>query len=637
MRITKICILLISCFIFHFQLSAQNQKMVDSLVEVYHSKKNTYNNDSVFFNLLYEISYYHYNPDTALKFANELIKYAQNKSDHFFLYRGLLQKGNVLCLKGNYEDAVKALFRCASEARKMNYSRGIGCAYVAIGDIYLSTEDHGNALKYYNQAIQIFRNLNDSSVLANALFNAGSEYLFINNTDSALAYFNASESIYIKLNHKIGIAYSLGNKGLVFLQSENYGKAEKNLLSAIEMLKDLNDMYPVASYQRALAKLYKAKGDNDKAIDFALSSYDLASKYGLKQPIRDACEILSDIYSSTGNFKEALDYHLEFIAYRDSIINEETIRKVADLRTEFEVSQKQAEVDLLKKKRQTQVLISAGLALVTLLIGTLGIVLYVNNKRKQKLNIQLAEQKEEMETQRDQLVELNNTKDRFFSIISHDLRGPISTLHGFSIILKEYISNGNIKSLSELADDLNASINKVSSLLDNLLDWALSQQGRFPYTPVKVNLSEIIHEIIMNSSHMAMSKDIDILCNPPESLMVWADKNSLMTILRNLLNNAIKFSYKDSKIEIFAGKLKKYAEIRVKDYGVGIPKEKISDLFKLKGDKSTWGTAKEKGVGLGLSIAYDFITMNKGTINVESEVGKGTTFILKIPLEKPVE
>lgn len=248
------------------------------------------------------------------------------------------------------------------------------------------------------------------------------------------------------------------------------------------------------------------------------------------------------------------------------------------------------------------------------------------------INRQLGEQKEELETQRDQLAELNHTKDRFFSIISHDLRGPVNSLHGFSVILKEYIANGNVAELTELTDELNQAISKVSSLLDNLLSWALNQQGRFPFSPAKVKLAEILDETVMSMAPMALAKNIDIVNEAEDDLTVWADKNSMMTVFRNLINNAVKFSQKNSTIEVHAAKVNNEIVIKVKDYGVGIPEEKIKDLFKLKGDKSTWGTAREKGVGLGLSLAWDFVKMNEGEIDVESEVNKGTTFVVKLPV-----
>ncbi len=642
-----------------FIVEGQDQRIADSLSKIYYSD-NKHSGDSAYLELLYNLSYYQSNPDSALKFSNKLIGYATQKSNERYIYRGLLQKGNALRLKGNLDDAASVLFDCASEAQKINYQRGVGCATMALADVYMSSDNHNTSIRYYHKAMIIFNNLKDSALLANITFNIGSEYLRMYQPDSALSYFNISEDLYQKLKNQSGIAYNAGNKGLAYSKLKNYKQAEINLLKAIDQLKQLKDVYAVTSYQIGLSKIYRKQGELNRAIKYAMDSYQSAMDYGLMPQVRDACEFLSELYELTGDYKQALKYQIEYVTNRDSIINEQKILQIADLRTEYEVAQKQIEVDLLQKKREKQKIIIASLAAIVFLIAVLVFLLLINNKRKQQINKQLAEQKEELEsqrdlleeqkeeleaqrdqleqqkeeleTQRDRLSELNQTKDRFFSIISHDLRGPISSLHGFSLILMEYMDSKNYKEIPALAEELNISINKVSSLLDNLLDWALSQQGRFPYVPSKLSLPEIIDDIIMSSSPMALAKNISIIKEVEDNLFIWADKNSLLTVFRNLVNNAIKFSYTGSNIEVKTTRKNDVAEITIKDFGVGIPNEKIKDLFKLKGDKSTWGTAQEKGTGLGLSLAYDFITMNKGTIEVESEVDKGTTFIVKIPV-----
>ena len=632
MKIISASLLLTGIFLSANQVYTQDQRIADSLSYIYYSQPAE--NDSLLMELLYNLSYYHPAPDSALKFSEKLIDLAEENANLRYVYRGLLQKGSALRLKGEFDEAAKTLFECASVANKMNYNRGVGCAYTALGDIYFSAEDHANSLKYYKNAIAIFGEEHDSALMANVLFNAGSEYLNIDKPDSALYYFDISEKIYNSLKNPTGMAYCIGNKGLAWSRTGRYRLAEKNLLHAISMLKDLGDMYPVASYQKGLSVIYKQTGNYTKAIDIAKKSHDLALRYGLTQQVRDACEILSELYSLTGDYKNAFEYHIAYISYRDSIINAEKILQLANMRADFEVAQKQAVVNILKRKKLIQTIVIIGLVIIVLLTGALIFILMINNRRRLQINRQLEEHKEELEAQRDRLAELNSTKDRFFSIISHDLRGPVSSLHGFSIILREYIETGRISELHDLTDDLTQSVSKVSSLLDNLLDWALSQQGRFPYSPEKLNLLSLIEETIMSSAPMALAKNINIGSDVDNNITIWADKNSVMTVFRNLLNNAVKFSHKDSNIDVLAKKEDITALVQIKDYGVGIEKEKLKDIFKLKGDKSTWGTAKEKGVGLGLSLAWDFVMMNKGTIDVQSKEGEGTTFYIQIPLVK---
>jgi two-component system, NtrC family, sensor kinase len=237
-----------------------------------------------------------------------------------------------------------------------------------------------------------------------------------------------------------------------------------------------------------------------------------------------------------------------------------------------------------------------------------------------------------MKAQQEQLENLNHTKDRFFSIISHDLRGPISSLGSLPVLFKEYIASNDINELSELIVHMDNSMQQVSNLLDNLLEWALSQQGTFPYHPDTIILNNVITEVCSMFSTMAETKGIRLIEDIHEEILVLSDKNSLMTIIRNLLNNAIKFTPQGGSITLAAEKKNSNAWITIKDTGVGMPEEKLQTLFHLNEKKSTWGTDHEKGLGIGLCLVHDFVLMNNGTIKAESKEGQGTSFIVTIPL-----
>ncbi|MCR9254420.1 MAG: HAMP domain-containing histidine kinase, partial [bacterium] len=326
----------------------------------------------------------------------------------------------------------------------------------------------------------------------------------------------------------------------------------------------------------------------------------------------------------------------QYIAYRDTINNEETIRKMADLRTEYEVGQKQAEVDLANAEKEAQakqaLIVGGGLSVVLFLIGIIAFIQYRNNQQKKATNQILRHQKGELETQKTQLEALNSTKDRFFSIISHDLRGPVNAFFGVSKLIKMYVSKGKVNEITEIAEDIDESVSKLSGLLDNLLDWAVQQQGQFPNVPEKVNFNEMTNDLIQVFDTMAKSKNIELINDLPDKVELFVDKNSTMTIFRNLLNNALKFTEEGGSVT-FHGELdKETAILKVTDTGVGIPADKLKKLFTLNEKKSTWGTAGEKGLGLGLQLAYEFAEMNKGAIEVESEEGVGTSFIVKLPV-----
>ena len=292
----------------------------------------------------------------------------------------------------------------------------------------------------------------------------------------------------------------------------------------------------------------------------------------LKEQIRDASLKLSELYGETGNYKKAFEYQSQYLSYGDSISSVETIRNMADLRTEFEVSQKQIEVDLLSQEKKTQQAISlgliSGLALVIILIG----VLYRNNQRKLKSNQLLEEQK-------DRLERLNNTKDKFFSIISHDLRGPVNAFHGISQLIKSFLLKGKTDELIAVAEDIDKSVDGLSELLNNLLNWAVQQQGHVQNVPEKVSLNEMIDGLFNTFDNMAKSKNISLESGLDEDIELWVDRNSAMTILRNIVNNSLKFSEAGGKIDIITAQENEYAVIKITDTGVGIPEKKLKELF----------------------------------------------------------
>ncbi|HNP17874.1 MAG TPA: HAMP domain-containing sensor histidine kinase, partial [Fulvivirga sp.] len=175
------------------------------------------------------------------------------------------------------------------------------------------------------------------------------------------------------------------------------------------------------------------------------------------------------------------------------------------------------------------------------------------------------------------------------------------------------------------ADDL-------SGLLDNLLNWALQQQGHFPNVPEKIEVEELGNELKGIFSNMAKAKNIELTTLVSNNLALWGDKNTTRTIFRNLVNNALKFTPEGGKVSLLAELNGNSATVIVQDTGVGIAEEELKRLFEMDGKKSAYGTAGEKGLGLGLQLVYEFVEMNKGTIEVESEVGKGTKFIVNLPL-----
>jgi signal transduction histidine kinase len=252
---------------------------------------------------------------------------------------------------------------------------------------------------------------------------------------------------------------------------------------------------------------------------------------------------------------------------------------------------------------------------------------------------QIEEQSEELLSQKEALVEMNNelnelnaSKDKFFSIIAHDLKNPFSTIIGYSDMLKEEMKSGNYETIKESAILINTSAVQTLSLLENLLEWANSQRGKISFNPVPINLRELLVEEFSLLDDMATGKNIELKSYLTDNLIVSADRNMIKTIFRNLISNAIKFTHKNGKVEVKAVRDNRHVEISVSDNGVGMTSNTKAKLFRIDGDLTTNGTEDEKGTGLGLFLCKEFVEKHGGKIWVESEIGKGSDFKFSLPV-----
>ena len=223
------------------------------------------------------------------------------------------------------------------------------------------------------------------------------------------------------------------------------------------------------------------------------------------------------------------------------------------------------------------------------------------------------------------------TNHRFISILGHDLRSPFSTILGVLGLLKESFYDYSETEIEKFIDMAIESANRTLTLLDELLAWSYAQNMGKSISPLKVNLIEVIQAEIMNFSVIAQQKEIILTHTVPSGLNVTADLMMVKTILRNLINNAIKFTPRGGNISITASENSPFVEISVKDSGLGIAKDIQENLFKIDKFHSLPGTENEKGSGLGLLICKEFVTLHGGDIKIDSKPGAGSSFMFTLP------
>ena len=224
------------------------------------------------------------------------------------------------------------------------------------------------------------------------------------------------------------------------------------------------------------------------------------------------------------------------------------------------------------------------------------------------------------------LKELNETKDKFFSIIAHDLRNPFTSMLGSTELLSERIENLNPVKIKELIQIIDDSAKSGYAILQNLLDWSRSQTGMIDLSPEELDLKTLINENIQSLNLMWAKKKISITTDVKESTLIYADKNIVDAVLRNLIGNAIKFTHMSGKVNVGASVNGKEVIVTIRDNGIGIPEKIVKDLFRIDTRYSRPGTSMEQGTGLGLKICKEFVEMQGGRIWVESTDHKGSEF-----------
>ena len=238
---------------------------------------------------------------------------------------------------------------------------------------------------------------------------------------------------------------------------------------------------------------------------------------------------------------------------------------------------------------------------------------------------------EEIKEKNEQLQKLNASKDKLFSVIAHDLRSPFNGFLGLTQLMVEDLSTMTLEEIQTIALSMRNSATTLYRLLENLLQWSMLQQNRISFNPALIPLSPLVSDSIGMANLLATSKEIRISTNISDDILVFADSNMLLTILRNLVSNGVKFTKKGGQVIISAETLDNFTIISIEDSGIGMTPDMVNDLFRLDVNTSRKGTDGESSTGLGLIICKDFVEKHSGTMWVESEVGKGSTFCFSIP------
>jgi signal transduction histidine kinase len=587
-------------------------------------------------------------------------------------------------MEGDYSEALKYDLLCVNLYSKTNDSVRLARALNDVGTDYRDLGNYEEGYFYLIDAYKVARNHHkvpgreDSLVMSIALHNIGTVFSELGQFDIALGHLKASAGISAKLNDIEGSPYTHDEMGELYRRKKDLDQAETYLLTALREARKLKIRVLVPRIHLHLASLYLDKrnfakssayydsvkvqqtsinnrfglaecdlgkgklmfqtGDFESALQLYLKSLASAQAINARNLALLCFKELATLFEARNDFEKSLHYLKRHDALRDSIFSESSMEKLFQAQVRFETENKDDQIAFLSQDRTRQLfeikrqeLISNILVIVFALTVFLLFTVFRSGRRRKRINVLLLEHQEEIKRRSMELEQLNQVKDKFFSIISHDLRSPMNALAGtLELLDQKHITQ---EEFSELSKNLRGQFNHTRTLINNLLNWTLMQMDKLKIQPENISLRSKVEESFAAFANL-YPKNIAMENRVDDRIMAFADPNIINLVLRNLILNAIKFTENGGRIWVTATEKENGILVTVSDNGIGIRPEVKKMLFEKTSGYSTRGTANEKGTGLGLILCKEFIEKNGGRIWLESEMGKGTTFYFTIPAAK---
>ena len=557
------------------------------------------------------------NYDKSLSTYKKALRLAEETADSIQIAFSKNNIGGIYRLQGNYSVSLKYVLEALRIFERNNHKEGISFCTINIGIIYWRQQNHLKALEYLNYTLRIREEIKDKPGGALALNLIAQIHFEMGDIDTALKYYEQVEKKYEEINSKKGLADAWGGLGGIYYSKKQYKIALQYSQRALKTANEISYLEGQITNFNNIGRIY-AKLNNyieaDKNFNKALT---LATKTEIIDSQIECYRFLAEYNEIKKDYKQSLIFVRKYHALRDSVLNFQNSTFISQMESEYQIEKITRQNELLVKDLELNVRQRNYLLIIAALVIGFAIGLYYLYSSKKKANIKLRE--------------LDVMKDKFFGIIAHDLRSPFNTMFGFTNILKDEYDSIQDSERIELIKNVERAGRQAYRLLENLLHWALSQTDRMEFNKEEVDLYEIILDTFSLLKETASNKQITLNTTVEENCMVFCDEPMIKTVVRNLITNAIKFSFPNSVISVTAEELKNYRRICIEDTGTGIVDELREKIFSLENVYTSKGTNGESGTGLGLIICKDFVEKNGGKIWFESKISKGTKFYFSIP------
>ncbi len=583
----------------------------------------------------------------ASSYDNAIANY-QKSNDHYLVAGdtlGLIEVANSIGLSYYYlqqfEQSAHHFFEGLRMAEKIENREQIAFLLANMGMVHISMMNLRAAINYYRKALAINSELKRTESIAVNLNGIGISYFWMEKPDSANVYYRKALAVFRETGNQKRVAVLLNNiANICASNNDSIDKAFVYYREAEKIFNELGSKENEACVIEGLGNAYRRKGLYQEAIGNYQRGLEMLKTippdYQLLQLYYSE---LALTYEALGDYKKALQYERVKTQYADSLLNKERLEQIEIIEKQYETEKKEAEIGRLKaeqelsvaRRKQDQYFKILGFVTAFFLFVAFAYTFYLF-KQKKKNNEALAMKNRQISKSEEELSLLNAAKNKFFSIIAHDLKSPFHTVMGYSQLLSKEYHQYSDEDREKFAGNIYKSANTIFRLLSNLLDWSRSQTDRLLFNPVSIEFVLIYGNVYNLLKSNADEKKIAVCADFDEGQEVFADPVMLETIVRNLVGNAIKYTYEGGEIVVSIRQSDNEFIISVKDNGVGINPENLEKLFQIDSKVKQKGTHNEDGTGIGLILCKELTDKHRGRIWAENVPEGGSVFYVALPL-----
>ncbi len=594
----------------------------------------------------------------ALQNAQRALNVYRSLNDAAGIEKSLLNLAIIYRRLGIYDSALEYASELLRTYEEKDDSNGIASAANQIATIYSHFEQYDDAERFYKKTLAMPEQAIEKKYHAAALRGVASILHKRLQGEEALEYANNAKALYKTLKSIEGLESTNRLIGQIHNDLGNSEASVKAFEEALAQSKKSGSRWPEASNLIHMGSVL-VEQDPKRAREIISEGIRIAKRQKTKSLIIDGYQALALLEQKAGDYEKAYDLLKKQYNLTRDLNKQEVKKRIADLKIIREINEKERKIEVLERKSKIDALEldrqSAELKIITkentisrlrlererifrilLIFLTILILLvlaelYGRFRYSRSMQWKLHQKNTQIEAKNRTLEDSNATKDRFLSIVAHDLRGPISALTALTGLLKDQLENFSRDQLQEHANSLHDASEQTLILVNDLLEWAMTQVRNTDPIPRSHSILTICSKSIESVDATAKAKKINIKCSIDESLNVFADQNMVKAVVRNILSNAIKFTPQNGEVIIYAEDQGDAIVTHIKDSGMGIDPEKIPHLFDIEKKISELGTEGEKGSGFGLTLCKEFVEKNGGEIKVSSELDKGTDFVFTLP------